>query len=66
MPAMKLKFHEIELYVKDPEASKRFYHEVLGPGVDVDQEGLKVSIRDMPGWVYENIPFWTRYYRDHR
>ena len=39
---MKLKLHEIELHTKDPEGSKRFYHEILGLGVNVDEKGLKV------------------------
>lgn len=39
---MKIKLHEIELSSQDPEASKRFYHELLGLPIYVDQEGLKV------------------------
>ena len=38
---MKIKLHEIELSVKDPEVSKRFYNQVLGIPINVDQEGLK-------------------------
>ncbi len=37
-----MKLHEIELYSKDPEASKKFYHEILGLWIDRDQKGLKV------------------------
>ncbi|MFH1228076.1 MAG: VOC family protein [Planctomycetota bacterium] len=37
-----MKLYEIELYSKDPEASKRFYHQLLGLPVRVDQPGLKV------------------------
>ena len=37
-----MKLHEIELYVRDPEASKHFYHEILGLPLNVDQKGLKV------------------------
>jgi catechol 2,3-dioxygenase-like lactoylglutathione lyase family enzyme len=37
-----MRLHEIELATKDPEASKRFYHELLGLPVRVDQQGLKV------------------------
>jgi catechol 2,3-dioxygenase-like lactoylglutathione lyase family enzyme len=37
-----MKLHEIELPAKDPEASKHFYHELLGLPVRVDQQGLKV------------------------
>ena len=44
---MKLKLHEIELYTKDPEASKQFYHEILGLPMNVDIKGLKVF---HPGW----------------
>ena len=38
---MKLKLHEIELNAKDPEASKRFYHDLLGIRINLDQKGLK-------------------------
>ncbi len=38
---MKLKLHEIELNAKDPEASKKFYSDVLGLPINRDQEGLK-------------------------
>jgi len=39
-----MKLHEIELYSKDPEASKKFYHEILGLGIDIyaSQKELKV------------------------
>jgi catechol 2,3-dioxygenase-like lactoylglutathione lyase family enzyme len=37
---MKLKLHEIELFMKDQEASRRFYHEVLGIPVLHEHEGL--------------------------
>jgi len=37
-----MKLHEIELPTKDPVASKRFYHGLLGLPVRVDEEGLKV------------------------
>jgi catechol 2,3-dioxygenase-like lactoylglutathione lyase family enzyme len=46
---MKIKFHEIELSAKDPNASKKFYHEILGLPVAVDQEGLKVFDSGRPG-----------------
>ena len=39
---MKLKLHEIELNAKDPEASKMFYHGLLGLPIGTDLEGLKV------------------------
>lgn len=39
---MKLKLHEIELNAKDPEASKKFYHGILGLPMGQDQKGLKV------------------------
>jgi len=38
---MKIKLHEIELDAKDPEASKRFYHETLGIPINLDENGLK-------------------------
>jgi catechol 2,3-dioxygenase-like lactoylglutathione lyase family enzyme len=38
---MKIKLHEIELNASDPEASKRFYSQILGLPVNVDQAGLK-------------------------
>ncbi|MBI4834905.1 MAG: VOC family protein [Planctomycetes bacterium] len=37
-----MKLHEIELFSKDPEASRRFYHELLRLTVRVDQKELKV------------------------
>jgi len=37
-----MKLHEIELSTKDPAASKRFYHEMLGLPVRVDEQVLKV------------------------
>ena len=46
---MKLVLHEIELNAKDPEASKRFYHETLGLAIFQDQKGLKVFDSGWPG-----------------
>ena len=46
---MKLKLHEIELNTKDPEASKRFYNDLLGVPVNVDQKGLKCFDSGWPG-----------------
>ena len=46
---MKIKLHEIELYSKDPEASKRFYNGVLGIPINVDQDGLKCFDSGWPG-----------------
>jgi catechol 2,3-dioxygenase-like lactoylglutathione lyase family enzyme len=46
---MKIRLHEIELNVKNPDASKKFYHEILGLGVAVDQDGLKVFDSGWPG-----------------
>ncbi len=46
---MKLKLHEIELYTKDPEASKRFYNDQLGLPLNVDQNGLKCFDSGWPG-----------------
>jgi catechol 2,3-dioxygenase-like lactoylglutathione lyase family enzyme len=37
-----MKLIEVEFPSKDPEASKRFYHDMLGLGVRVDGKGLKV------------------------
>ena len=39
---MKLILHEIELNSKNPEAGKKFYNDLLGLSVYVDQNGLKV------------------------
>lgn len=39
---MKLKLHEIELNSRNPEASKDFYHGLLGLPIGQDLEGLKV------------------------
>jgi catechol 2,3-dioxygenase-like lactoylglutathione lyase family enzyme len=38
---MKIKLHEVELDARDPEASKRFYHETLGLPINLDENGLK-------------------------
>lgn len=46
---MKIKLHEIELNAKDPEASKRFYNQVLGIPVSLDDEGLKCFDSGWPG-----------------
>jgi catechol 2,3-dioxygenase-like lactoylglutathione lyase family enzyme len=39
---MKLKLHEIELFMKDQKASRQFYHDVLGLPVLHEKEGLGV------------------------
>ena len=39
---MKLILHEVELNSKDVESSKKFYHDLLGLPVHINQEGLKV------------------------
>ena len=46
---MKLRLHEVELYSKDPEASKKFYNETLGLKITVDQKGLKCFDSGWPG-----------------
>jgi catechol 2,3-dioxygenase-like lactoylglutathione lyase family enzyme len=46
---MKIRLHEIELNARDPETSKKFYHDILGLGVAVDQDGLKVFDSGWPG-----------------
>ena len=38
---MKIKLHEIELNTAQPEASKKFYGDLLGLPVNVDEDGLK-------------------------
>jgi catechol 2,3-dioxygenase-like lactoylglutathione lyase family enzyme len=44
-----MKLFEVELSSKDPEASKRFYHDLLGLEVRVDAGGLKVFDSGRPG-----------------
>ena len=44
-----MKLHEIGLYAADPEASKRFYHDVLGLRLDHDEPGLAVFGSGWPG-----------------
>jgi len=46
---MKLILHEIELNSKDTEAGKRFYRDLLGLPMAVNQEGLKVFDSGWPG-----------------
>ena len=44
-----MRLHEVELYVQDVEATKRFYHEILGLPLHVDEAGLKVFDSGRPG-----------------
>jgi catechol 2,3-dioxygenase-like lactoylglutathione lyase family enzyme len=46
---LKLKLHEIELFVKNPEVSKQFYRDVLGIPLAVDEKGLKCFDSGWPG-----------------
>jgi len=46
---MKLRLLEIELYARDPEKTKAFYHGQLGLNVCVDEKGLKVFDAGVPG-----------------
>jgi catechol 2,3-dioxygenase-like lactoylglutathione lyase family enzyme len=46
---MKIKLREVELNARDPEESKRFYNEVLGIPINVDQDGLKCFDSGWPG-----------------
>lgn len=49
MIIIKIKLHEIELNAKDPDASKRFYHDTLGVALQVDENGLKCFDSGYPG-----------------
>jgi len=44
-----MKLHEIGLMAKDPAASKRFYHDILGLDVDHEEDGLSVFNAGWPG-----------------
>jgi len=44
-----MKLHEIGLLAKDPNASKKFYHNVLGLHVDHEEDGLSAFNRGWPG-----------------
>lgn len=46
---MKLILHEVELKSNDVEAGRKFYHDLLGLPVHVDQDGLKVFDSGRPG-----------------
>jgi catechol 2,3-dioxygenase-like lactoylglutathione lyase family enzyme len=46
---VRLKLHEVELNAKDPEASKRFYHHMLGLRISIDEDHLKVFDTGWPG-----------------
>lgn len=46
---MKLILHEVELNTNDAEAGKKFYHDLLGLPIHVDQKGLKVFDSGWPG-----------------
>jgi catechol 2,3-dioxygenase-like lactoylglutathione lyase family enzyme len=50
---MKLKLHEVELNAKDPEASKKFYHGILGLPIGQDQKGLKVFDSGWPNLDFD-------------
>jgi len=45
----KMKLHEIGLLAKDPQASKKFYHEVLGLRLHHEEDGLSVFDGGWPG-----------------
>ncbi len=44
-----MKLHEIGLSAEDPNASKKFYHDVLGLDVDHEEDGLAVFNSGWPG-----------------
>jgi catechol 2,3-dioxygenase-like lactoylglutathione lyase family enzyme len=44
-----MKLHEVGLLSKDPKASKKFYHDVLGLHVDHEEDGLSVFNGGWPG-----------------
>jgi catechol 2,3-dioxygenase-like lactoylglutathione lyase family enzyme len=46
---MEIRLHEIEFFSEDVESAKGFYQDVLGLGVAVDQEGLKVFDSGLEG-----------------
>ena len=56
---MKIRLHEIELNAKDTNASKIFYHDILGLPIVIDQQGLKVfdsgSSEIDPEWLKDMI-----------
>ena len=44
-----MKLHEIGLFAADPEASRKFYHGILGLRLDHDEPGLAVFDGGWPG-----------------
>ncbi len=44
-----MRLHEIGLLAKDPEASRKFYHDILGLQVDHEEDGLSVFNSGWPG-----------------
>lgn len=44
-----MKLHEIGLMAKNPEESKKFYHDILGLRVDHEEDGLSVFNSGWPG-----------------
>lgn len=56
-----MKLHEIGLLAKDPEASKRFYHDTLGLDLHHEEDGLSVFDGGWPG-----IEMWRMHYNQVR
>jgi catechol 2,3-dioxygenase-like lactoylglutathione lyase family enzyme len=44
-----MKLHEIGLFAKDPQASKKFYHDILGLRLHHEEDGLSVFDGGWPG-----------------
>ncbi|MHC4611479.1 MAG: VOC family protein [Planctomycetota bacterium] len=44
-----MKLHEIGLFAKDPQASRKFYHDTLGLRLDHEEPGLSVFDGGWPG-----------------
>ena len=44
-----MKLHEIGLFAKDPAASKKFYHDILGLNLHHEEDGLSVFDGGWPG-----------------
>ena len=46
---MRIRLHEVELFSKDPVASRAFYKDILGVGLNHHEDGLNVFDSGWPG-----------------
>ena len=60
---MRIRLHEVELFSKDPAASRAFYKDILGVGMTHQEDGLNVFDSGWPGVDFDtsrHLPGKTR------